>query len=635
MDSRRLFAVGISCLLGSAAAQRMEAQASSPAVRYRLTGGSTLTHEIVMVTLPPVVVTSTSLVQGSFVLTGLVSPLDWQVYALTDLVATAPELEGGPLTISGGGTYGVGGRGVLTQELNLTVRGTFPSPLQLASGSVPAEQAWPVLDITVTNTVSLMGARHNYTLRLVAVPELRSWHYRLLAPSTLLDDCPVCDRLSIPQPLRGDFDLVLFDENPITSRYALCDLDLAVGSKDAASYRVAGGGLMEIGGEVALQQVVNLEATVTSAAGPLPRSFTNDSPAVTQLWPVLAVDLTDTAGDMTRVYHLHLLAAPLREIWFSTTHSLTPGSGKLPDKMVSAGDVLCDSGRIVKHNSELMKVIDGMPVVGGYGIDAFDVMPGGEVVFSLNDDVFSELLGRLFSEGDLLSPTGQEVKLNSELMANFFVTLPVIPGGLDAVQVMDDGEILFSIRQDVLSDGKGWLHHGDLLSDRGEIRKSNQQLLARFQPPDPQHDYGLDAVYVWPSGEIWFSTEEGFNDPVWNAITDGDLLSDQGYVVFRNLELVGAFSPLEDLGNFGLDGLFVVTDAAAAPAPTLLALSRPAANGDLTLRWQGKGRVFQLERTLDLNAPFAPYGDITPDLEWPDPGVVLANPKAFYRVRQW
>jgi hypothetical protein len=592
-----------------------------------------LTHEIAMVTFPPVVQTCTSPLRGTFKLTCQASPLDWGFYTLTELVATAPDLEEGSLTLSGGGTYRVGGRGEPTQELNLTLQGARQSPLELTSGAVPVEQAWPVLDITVKGTVQLIGAAHTYTLRLVAVPELRSWHYRLLGPSTLLDDCPVCDRLSMPQPLRGAFDLVLYKEGE-ANFYALCDLDLAVGPGATASYRVVGGGLMVIGGFVGTTGV-NLDATVTSAAGKVPRSFTNDNPMVTQSWPMLAVDLTDTAGELTRVYHLHLLAAPLREIWFSTAHSLTPASGKLPDKLVSAGDVLCDSGRIVKHNSELMGRLGLMPGFGDYPIDALDVMPGGEVVFSLNGGVWSESIGPL-GEGDLLSAQGRIVKPNSELMANFFMTMPVLEGGLDAVQVMDDGEILFSLRQDVFSDGKGRLQHGDLLSDRGEIRKSNQQLLARFQPPDPQHDYGLDAVFVWPSGEIWFSTAEGFNDPVWNAITDGDLLSDQGYVVFRNLELVNAFSPLEDLGNFGLDGLFVVTDAAsAAAAPTLLPLARPTADGDLTLRWQGKGRVFQLERTFDLTAPFAPCGAITPDLEWTDPGVVLANPRAFYRVRQW
>jgi hypothetical protein len=621
--------------LGSAAAQGLQAQNSSPAVRYRLAAGSTLTHEIDMVTLPPVTLTSTSLVQGAFKLTRQVSPLDWEIYALTELVATAPDLEEGPLIVGGGGTYRVGGRGEISQQLDLTLRGTMPSPLQLTSGSLPVKQAWPVLDITVKGKVQLIGAAHIYTLRLVAVPELSSWHYRLLGPSFLLDDCPPCDRLSMPQPLRGGFDLVLFAENPITSRYALCDLDLAVGSGDTASYRVAGSGFMEIGGEVGVNQVLNLDATVASAAGKVIRSFTNDSPMVTQLWPMLAVDLTDTAGELAQVYHLHLLAAPLRELWFSTVHSLTSGNGKLPDKLVTSGDVLCDLGRIIKRNAELMGRLGLMPGFGDYGIDALDVMPGGEVVFSLNDDVFSESLGPL-SQGDLLSARGRVVKRNLELMARFFVTLPVPEVGLDAVQVMDDGEILFSIRQDVFSDAKGMLCHGDLLSDRGEVRRNNQQLLARFQPPDPKHDYGLDAVYVWPSGEIWFSTEEGFEDPVWKAVTDGDLLSDQGYVVFRNLELVNAFGPVEDLDNFGLDGLFVVTDAAAAAAaPSLLGVMRPAANGDVTLRWEGKGRVFQLERTFDLTAPFTPCGAITPDLEWPDPGVVLGNAKAFYRVRQW
>jgi len=635
MNCRRLFVVGLVCLLGSAAAQVLEAQKTSPAVRYRLTGASALTHEINMVTFPPVTRTSTSPLRGTFKLTRQVSPLDWDVYTLTDLAATAPDLEEGWLTLGGGGTYRVGGRGAPTQQLDLTVTGARQSLLELASGGVPVEQAWPVLDITVAGTVSLIGASHTYTLRLVAVPELRSWHYRLLGPSFLLDDCPVCDRVSIPQPLRGDFDLVLFDENPLTSRYALCDVDLAVGSGDTASYRVAGGGLLEFGGEVALRQAVSLEAFVTNAAGKLPRSFTNDSPAVTQLWPMLAVDLTDTAGEITQVYHLHLLAAPFREVWFSTGHGLTPSGGVAARDRVSAGDVLCDLGRIVKDNAELMGRLGLMPGFGDYPIDAFDVTPGGEVVFSLNDSVFSEALGQL-SQGDLLSARGRVVKRNAELMAAFGLMPPTPDVGLDVAQVTDDGEILFSIREDVFSEGKGiMLRRGDLLSNRGEVRRSNQQLLARFQPVDPKHDYGLDAVHVWPSGEIWFSTEEGFDDPVWTVVRDGDLLSDQGYIVFRSLELVSVFSPLEDLADFGLDGLFVVTDAAAAEAPSLLRAAAPAVGGDLTLRWEGKGRVFQLERTFDLAAPFAPCGAITPDLEWLDRGVLQDDVKVFYRVRQW
>src|SRR4030095_14406029 len=99
------------------------------------------------------------------------------------------------------------------------------------------------------------------------------------------------------------------------------------------------------------------------------------------------------------------------------------------------------------------------------------------------------------------------------------------------------------------------------------IVKSNYELLAKFHPANTNIDYGLDAVYVWPSGEIWFSTEDGFSGADLELYRPCDLLSDHGYVVFRNLELVGAFAPMEDLADFGLDGLFIVTDVTPSASP--------------------------------------------------------------------
>ena len=77
--------------------------------------------------------------------------------------------------------------------------------------------------------------------------------------------------------------------------------------------------------------------------------------------------------------------------------------------------------------------------------------------------------------------------------------------------------------------------------------------LSPHHPIPVEADYGLDAIYVWSSGEIWFLIEEGFVDQNLGAIMPGDLLSDQGMVVYRNLELLGAFAPLEDLADFGLE----------------------------------------------------------------------------------
>src|SRR5438034_6722787 len=44
------------------------------------------------------------------------------------------------------------------------------------------------------------------------------WAYLLLHDSSLLDDCPVCDRISIPVPMRGTFNLRLIDADRKSTR---------------------------------------------------------------------------------------------------------------------------------------------------------------------------------------------------------------------------------------------------------------------------------------------------------------------------------------------------------------------------------------------------------------------------------
>ena len=198
-------------------------------------------------------------------------------------------------------------------------------------------------------------------------------------------------------------------------------------------------------------------------------------------------------------------------------------------------------------------------------------------------------------------------------------------------------DIRFSIRTPVYSPKlQALLNRGDLLSDQGVRIKTNPELLARFQPPDTKLDYGLDALYVWPNGEIWFSTEEGFTDKHLGPITSGDLLSDDGYIVYRNLEMVGAFQPLEDLYNFGLDALFVVTDVVSeAASPWIAIVMMNSDTGDLTLRWEGSGKVFQVEKAGTVNGPYVPLGEIIPGLEFIDAEARERLPQSFYRIRQW
>src|SRR5207249_8119820 len=55
----------------------------------------------------------------------------------------------------------------------------------------------------------------------------------------------------------------------------------------------------------------------------------------------------------------------------------------------------------------------------------------------------------------------------------------------------------------------------------------------------------------------------------------------QGFVVFRNLELTAAFAPVEHPADFGLDALYIVTDAIPpAPAPRIDSIRRASSSGD-------------------------------------------------------
>jgi hypothetical protein len=269
------------------------------------------------------------------------------------------------------------------------------------------------------------------------------------------------------------------------------------------------------------------------------------------------------------------------------------------------------------------------------GLDAVDMLPGGEIAFSLGTSITSTTLG-LLQHGDLLSTKGRIIRRNQELLAPFGIQPPAPDVGLDAAHVLDTGEILFSIQSNIFSEQlSATLQRGDLLSSAGTIMRSNQQLLSRFQPTNTASDYGLDALYVWSSGEIWFSTEDGFQDKTLGPISGGDLLSDQGYIVFRNADLLNAFAPTNAPSDVGLDALYVVTDdIPPAPAPGLV-IQVNGTNGNAGLTWQGLGRVFQLERADDVTGPYLPFSPILPDLDFDDPGALTNRAQSYYRLRQW
>jgi hypothetical protein len=452
-----------------------------------------------------------------------------------------------------------------------------------------------------------------------------SWRYQLLEGSALLDDCPVCDRIPISYPMTGSFDLVLRDSNPIFTYYDIRNLEFSAGLMDER-LTVKGSGSYEIGGHLVLRQEMSLEATLAGQS----HRFTNQSSQVERVWPILEISLVQTQESSTQVFHLHIVAAPLHDIWFSTRHGFTSGAST---NHGTAGDVLSSAGRIVKPRSGILSDL-GIVSRSDLGLDAVHLMPGGEHFISLDSDAFSAEFGTL-QEGDLLSDKSGVVLRNQDLTAAFAIQ-PLAPdAGLDALSIEADGEILFSIRMDIFSEALGaMLRHGDVLSNRGRVVKSNQQLLAPLQPVDEKRDYGLDALYVWPHGEIWFSTSEDLESKTLGAIGHGDLLSDQGFVVARNLSLLAAFAPLEELASFGLESVFVITDSAAStPGPRFTEVL--ARDNDIVLRWTGPGRVFQIEKSSAVTGPYLPFSPIVPALTWLDSGALTNGLPGYYRLRQW
>jgi hypothetical protein len=462
----------------------------------------------------------------------------------------------------------------------------------------------------------------------------QSWAYQLVYDGTLLDDCLLCDRPTILVPVRGTFNLRLLQETPLASSYAVEDIAFKAGNRP---YRVKGTGLLVIGGEVAVTIQMSLTLQIDDGFTNQLCYFTNTTTTLDRLWPMLDVTVSQTNGTFTRLYTLRIAAAPVRETWFSTTDNFVPIAGDEAGGYIENGDLISTAGRVVKRNSDLFTSVGAYPPAPDLGLDAVDMLPGGEIAFSLGANITSQTLGPLH-HGDLLSNRGRILYRNQELLAAFNPNPVTNDAGLDAVHVLGSGEVLFSIATNVLSEKlSATLQRGDLLSNTGTIVRSNQQLLAAFNPVKPSSDYGLDAFYFWPSGEIWFSTEDSFQDENLGTIAGGDLLSDQGYIVFRNADLVSAFAPTNAPPDLGLDALYVITDdLPPPPGPgTVVTLATDVASSSAMLTWQGQGRVFQLERADMLAGPYQPLSPIFPDLSFADAGALTNRSQSFYRLRQW
>lgn len=393
---------------------------------------------------------------------------------------------------------------------------------------------------------------------------VRAVRYRLVEGSTLIDDCTICGRPTILVPIRGSFWLVPTGQDMWFSYFAIrCLWFKSV--FPGMEYKGRMEGTYEIGGDFALVHQMTLEGCINNF-----ENLKFDSGVAFPIvgFPWIEIDLLQVPpADPLHTFSMHLVAVPWPDVWFSTEESFT-SSAQDDISKISDGDILSPTGRVIRSNNQLTVNLGIMPIVPDIGLDSILGLvpqsselprPCCEIWFSAEQDIHSETLGQLH-HGDLLSNGGRIVRNYTDFIGAFSPMPPIPDFGLDAIALDTNGHLLFSVEEDFFSEKLGrTIGHGDFLSEDGHIFKTIGDLLANFHPIEPRPiPFGLDAAYVWPHGEVWFSIEVDFADLHLGTIGHGDLLSDTGRVIARNQELVESFGPIEDLTDFGLDGIQVL-----------------------------------------------------------------------------
>lgn len=446
-----------------------------------------------------------------------------------------------------------------------------------------------------------------------------TWRYTLLEGSYVVDECPICGRPTIYEPIRGQFTL---EANSTTNELVITNILFT-----NINYTITGGGTLRFEND---RQFALLQLQILRDGNVENLSFTNEVTDVDRRRPMIHFTVREETSSLVRVYGVAVAAAPLHDLWFSTTSQFTSTNRPAESNIITSAEILSMTGRTVKKPAELSRLLALEDPFADLATDALDIGMEGEVFFSLGQPLASATLGEI-GEGDLVTDRGRVVLHNQQLLALLEPEPADVDAGLDAVQHIVGDEYYFSIRTNLLSAKIGaQIFRGDILSSQGTIVRTLQQLISALNPLDVEVDAGLDAFYLWPHGEIWFSTETGFDTQL-GPVSPGDILSDRGYVVFRNLNLLQPFAPLEDASNFGLDALYVVTDLdVRGSSPRFTAILREAEL--IRLEWEGTGRVFQVESAGSVDGPYLPVSPLLAGKFWVDQRQAGA---AFYRVRQW
>lgn len=447
----------------------------------------------------------------------------------------------------------------------------------------------------------------------------KTWRYELLADAGVMDECPICGRPSFLLPLRGSFDLLGLEG---TREYRLDNISFKSDFTATPEYEITGLGTLSLAGPTPVANFVLIVKRSNLPTETL--SFKNVVVDTPRIAPMLSLQADEDTQSLTRVYRLTLNAAPIQRMWFSTRSGFTADT--FDNQYISDGALLDIRGSIFKTHSELIQRLS-LPAED-FGLDAIDINSRGELLISLARDTESLVNGPI-GHGSLLSSAGRVIQHNQQLLSQFNV-VEQTDAGLDAIRAQPNDEYYFSISTPVTRAAGGTLRRGDILSTRGQVIRTENSLLARWQNP-LLNSVGIDAFHIWPNGEVWFSLETGLESPL-GTVMPGDIISDQGYFVFRNLELLRPFAPLEDTADFGLDALSIISDANANTAATTLNI---ATNDEgITLDWNtSPARIFQLQKSETPLGPWQNLTDLILDRNWFDEAAPFGE--GYYRLRQW
>ena len=149
--------------------------------------------------------------------------------------------------------------------------------------------------------------------------------HQLVEGSTFTDDCPPCARPTIVLRMRGTFDVTETWTSGATQALGLRNIEWTTGGIAGGEVRVTGSGWVMV--HAGTRQEWTLDLKVSTGAGAVARRFTNTTATLSRALPNLSADLDSVEQTPVQVYRLAVRSAPLRDLWFVTSHGFTRGNG--------------------------------------------------------------------------------------------------------------------------------------------------------------------------------------------------------------------------------------------------------------------------------------------------------------------